>query len=76
MRMNFQPGDENVYLEGNPIDSYIFGFLIFIGIMILKKRNLNLYDVVNNNKSVLFLFIYSGVSILWSDFPFVSLKDM
>jgi O-antigen ligase len=74
MRMNFQPGDENVYLEGNPIDSYIFGFLIFIGIMILKKRNLNLYDVVNNNKSVLLLLIYSGVSILWSDFPFVSLK--
>ena len=74
MRMDFQPGDENVYLEGNPIDSYIYGFLIFAGILVLKNRNLNLYDVVRGNKSILLLFIYSGVSILWSDFPFVSLK--
>jgi O-antigen ligase len=74
MRMNIQPGDENAYLEGNPIDSYIYGFLIFFGIMILKNRNLSVYDVVKKNKAVLLLLIYSGVSILWSDFPFVSLK--
>jgi hypothetical protein len=74
MRIDFQPGDENVYLEGNPIDSYIYGFLIFFGIMVLKTRNLNISDIIKNNKSVLLLLIYSGVSILWSDFPFVSLK--
>lgn len=74
MRINFQAGEEDVYLDGNPIDSYIFGFLILFGIMILKKRNLNVYDVIRNNKSVLLLLTYSGVSILWSDFPFVSLK--
>lgn len=62
------------YLEGNPIDRNISAILMFIGLLVLIKRKIFSTDVFKNNKWIFILIIYCGISILWSDFPYVSFK--
>lgn len=62
------------YLEGSPIDRLFFGVLIIIGVIILLKRNISWRSAINQNIWISLLFLYCGVSILWSDFPSISFK--
>jgi len=62
------------YLEGSPTDRIIFTALIIMGLAVLIKRNINVANVFNKNKWLSLLVIYCGISILWSDFPYVSFK--
>ncbi len=63
------------YLEGNPIDRGVFSTLIIIGIFILlKRKNVVWSDVLRKNAWIFLLFLYMGLSILWSDFMMVSFK--
>src|SRR5438128_6993337 len=62
------------YLEGSPFDRFVFLTLILAGLYVLWKRNVSLTDVLRNNKVLVALYLYWAVSIIWSDYPFVSLK--
>lgn len=62
------------FIEGSPIDRNIFLLLILAGLFILLKRKLIWSKIIRKNVWIFLLFLYSGISVLWSDFPFVSLK--
>jgi exopolysaccharide production protein ExoQ len=65
------PGD---YLEGSLFDRNVFLTLIVISAFILNKRKIKWSKIFHSN-SLIFLFLfYCGISILWSDFQFVSFK--
>jgi len=62
------------YLEGSPLDRNVFIALIVAGLFILFKRKINWVQILKNNGFIFFYFLYCGISIVWSDFPFVALK--
>ncbi len=65
---------EIAYVEGNPIDRAILSLLTILGLYVLSRRHIRWRQIFSNNISILLWFSYCGVSILWSDFPMVSLK--
>jgi O-antigen ligase len=72
--------DHNVYdtlaasLEGNSIGRVISLVLIGLTIILLLKRNTAFVDLIRTNRALIVLYAYVLLTILWSDFPLVSLK--
>ena len=62
------------YLAGSPIDRNIYLFLIVAGLLVLSRRKLAWGWVFRSNRWIVLFFLYAAVSVLWSDFPFVSFK--
>lgn len=62
------------YFEGSPFDRNIFIILIIIGIFVLSRRKIEWSQILKSNVWFVLLFLYCGISILWSDFPLVSFK--
>ncbi len=63
-----------VYQEGSPIDSAIFGALIVAGVTILYRRGLDWGRLLVQYKWICFYFLFCALSIVWSDDSFVSFK--
>lgn len=61
-------------MEGSPIDRFIMSMLIFCGVVVLWRRHLPWPELFRKNGALTVFFLYCGVSILWSDFPFVAFK--
>lgn len=61
-------------LEGSSIDRNVFMVLIVAGLFILSKRRIYWSQILQSNKWFFLLFLYFGISILWSDFPVVAFK--
>ena len=64
----------NAYLEGSPVDRAVFLSLILAGAIILLRRRLNWNELLKQNIWIGLFFIFGLISILWSDYPFVSFK--
>jgi len=64
------------YLEGSPADRLIFLCLIISGIATLLRRNIEWRELFSQNYWVLLFFVYGGISVIWSDYPFVSIKRL
>lgn len=64
----------DAYLDGSPLDRAVFLFLIIVGVLILRRRRLNWNEIFTRNTWILFLFLFAGISIIWSDYPFLSFK--
>lgn len=62
------------YLKGSPIDRTFLIVLEILGILILLLRKINWKQFIKENLWILILYLYMGISVLWSDFPDVSLK--
>lgn len=60
--------------EGSPLDRAVFFLLMGAGVLVLFKRGISWSQVFRNNIALMVFFLYCGISILWSDFPFVSSK--
>ncbi len=60
--------------EGSPVDAAFYFALIVGGAYVLIKRRVSLKEVISHNRWLAFFLIYCLVSVLWSDFPFVSFK--
>lgn len=65
---------ETDYLKGSPLDRTFFIILEVLGVIVLFSRKVNWGEFVRNNKLLIFLYIYMGISVLWSDFPEVSFR--
>jgi len=70
----FGGGGATTNEEGTPLDAAFFFVLIFAGLLVLHRRGVNMATFVRHNRWLAFFLIYCLVSILWSDFMFVSLK--
>jgi exopolysaccharide production protein ExoQ len=62
------------YLEGSPLDRAVFLILIILGLVILIRRNLNWKLAVKKNTWIWLFLMFGLISVLWSDYPFVSFK--
>ena len=62
------------YLEGSPIDRNIFTSLFIIAAVILFQRKISWSQLITNNVWIFIYLLYCGISVIWSDFPWVSLK--
>jgi len=63
-----------VFLEGNPFDRNVYFIMIISGAIALLWRKPDWKKIFDSNRWFFAFFIYCGISVLWSDFPFVSLK--
>lgn len=69
----FEATAENIE-EGSPLDRWVLSILIFLALLVLYKRKIAWSLILKNNFSLIFLCLFTGFSILWSDFPFLSFK--
>ena len=60
--------------SGNIIDRNFLTVLIVMALVVLHKRRINWQQSIKNNSWLFAFFLFMLVSIVWSDFPFVSLK--
>ena len=65
------PGD---YLKGSPADRNVWIILIVTGLIILFRRRVSWNEILASNRWLFIFFIYCAISILWSDYPFISFK--
>ncbi len=65
---------DDPYVEGSPLDRVLLSTLILTGICILTTRYQQTVDVLRRNQPLIWFFVFSAASVLWSDFPFVALK--
>lgn len=62
------------YIEGSPLDAFVYTVLSAVGTAVLFKRGQRVRALLQQNVPVLLFFFYCLLSILWSDYPFVTLK--
>jgi len=62
------------YNDGSPLDRNIFLGLVLVGIWVLMKRNVDWGALFVRNAWILLFFLYSAVSVVWSDDPFIASK--
>jgi O-antigen ligase len=62
------------YEDGSPLDRYLLTTLIILSIFVLFKRKFKWSLIIKSNKSLIVMYLFLGISILWSDQQFVSLK--
>jgi len=60
--------------EGDPIDRLFLITLLLTAIPVLLRRKRNWKYIFEKNSLLIILFIYMGISFLWSDSPEISLK--
>src|ERR1051326_7166139 len=61
-------------LEGSAFDRNILLFLILAGLWILRRRGMRWSAVCWGNKWICLFYLFFGISVLWSDYPYVSFK--
>ena len=66
----------DTYLEGSPVNRAVFLSLILAGAIILLRRRLNWDELLKQNIWIWLFFLFGLISILWSDYPFVSFKRL
>lgn len=65
-----------VYTDGSPLDRAVFVALISAGLVVLAKRRMDWRSTFLSNAWVLAYFAFGVLSILWSDYPFVTAKRL
>ena len=68
------PGESIDPIEGSMIDRYFFVTLTIIGLRILSRRHFAWRATFRRNPWLVALLVFMALSILWSQFPFVSFK--
>ncbi len=69
---NSTAGDPD--LSGNPLDRALATLLIVLGLFVLCSRAQRTKKILARNKWLVVLFIYMTLSIIWSNFPAISLR--
>lgn len=64
----------DVYLEGSPIDRFVFLALVIAGLAVLFSRAYQVKPLLRENWPILLFFAYALSSMAWSGFAFVTFK--
>lgn len=62
------------YLEGSPVDRYVYTCLLTIALTIVLARQQELRTFLRKNGPILLFLGYCAISVLWSDYTFVAFK--
>lgn len=60
--------------EGSAYDRFVLTILILLSLWFLSRRKINWSLLLKKNLWLILLSVYLGLSVLWSDFTFVSFK--
>jgi O-antigen ligase len=71
LRLGSRPED---LMEGSPTDRAVYTFLLLAGLAVLVARRERVGALLRKNVAIVLFFSFCAVSILWSDFPFVTFK--
>ncbi len=74
LHMGSPGGTPSAYDQGNPINAAFTFLLIAAGIFILSRRNIDWGQFISKNKLIWLYLLYCLISILWSDYSYVSFK--
>jgi exopolysaccharide production protein ExoQ len=61
-------------LDGSPADRAVFLFLMVLGIFVLMRRQIDWGHFLSSNVLIWLFYFYCAISVLWSDYSFVSFK--
>src|SRR5690242_20387092 len=64
----------SVYVEGSPIDAVVLTALLAAALAVVIARKDWVEPIFRENWPILLFFLFAALSILWSDFPFVTFK--
>jgi O-antigen ligase len=59
---------------GSPLDRLVLSTLILLALLILFRRKIKWSNILKDNNWLMVLYLYLGISILWSDLALLSLK--
>lgn len=68
------PVTADAMLDGSPTDRAVYFGLMTSALIVVWRRRLAWGETLWNNPWLLCFLVYCAVSVLWSDFPFVSFK--
>jgi exopolysaccharide production protein ExoQ len=68
------PGSDGNINDGSLIDALFFLALTIFGFVALSRRHFSWGAALRHNPTVTALFVFMAVSILWSQYPYVSFK--
>jgi O-antigen ligase len=60
--------------DGSPVDRAVFLTMIVAALFVLARRKISLSRFITSNVWLVVFIFYCGISIAWSDFPFVAFK--
>lgn len=60
--------------EGGLLEVIVYFLLIAMGTIVAAKRKVDWSQFISKNRWVVIYLAYCGVSVLWSDYPFVGFK--
>jgi exopolysaccharide production protein ExoQ len=66
--------EPNMVLDGSPIDALIYAALIALAMPVVLLRARKVRTLLRANLPVLIFFLYCGLSVFWSQYPFVAFK--
>ena len=72
----FSEADPGSYDEGNPVEALVYLCLIVAGVMVLRRRNIRWPAVVKDNGWLFLFYLFWLMSVLWSDYPVITLKRL
>src|SRR5262245_9880726 len=61
-------------LNGTPLDRAILVVLIALALIVLASRRKQVVKILNNNRWLLALMLYMGLTVMWSNFPAISFR--
>ncbi len=64
----------SVYLEGSPIDRSILMALEAAALIVVALRGRKVVPILRKNWALWLFFCYAALSMVWSDYPFVTFK--
>lgn len=75
VRQNFKGVNAaDAYVDGSPLDMWVFIFLLVAALAVLIARSGRVGQLLRKNGLILLYFSFCVVSLVWSDFPFVVFK--
>ena len=70
----FEGGLASTLEEGSPYDRIALSVLIMLSMIVVFRRKIEWGQVFKSNIGLIVLYAFLGISILWSDYQFVSFK--
>ena len=68
-----EPGYD-AYIDGSPLDRNVLTGLLIYAIVVLSRRREQIAAILKANRALVVFLLYCGISMMWADYPFVSLN--
>ena len=65
---------ETAFVEGNPLDAFVFAALLVAGLVVLIGRRRRVSTLLRANGPLLVFLLYCLLSVQWSDYPAVAFR--